>query len=359
MALWPVVAAVAVVLAARTAAAQPDKSDDRANALFELGRRLVAEGKIAAGCDKFRDSLALDPAIGTKLNLADCIEQLGRRADAWSMFAEAAAEAERVGDKRVKYARDRAAKLERALVAVTVQLTGEVPDGIRVAIAGKPVTPWNARVFGDPGVAIAVDVTAPGRSGFRTSITGTAGQTVVVAVPSLGVDRPPPPPPPRARTGRHGITLEADLGVAYIDYPEAPSQPVFNAVPAFAIPITVGYFVDPRVAIGARLTTSVFETDVLDNDNVVSHALFGASAQWFFTPRAFAGATAGVAIYADVFDGGVIRVDGGGELRVGAELYARRKVAVRATANGGVNLYPGGGVVTWFGLVVGVQLAYR
>jgi hypothetical protein len=43
-----------------------------AQALFVEGRRLVAQGQYAAGCEKLDQSEKLDPAPGTLINLADC-----------------------------------------------------------------------------------------------------------------------------------------------------------------------------------------------------------------------------------------------------------------------------------------------
>src|SRR5882757_7808503 len=47
----------------------------RAEALFDEGRRLMTAGDFTAACPKFASSQALDPAIGTALNLANCYEK--------------------------------------------------------------------------------------------------------------------------------------------------------------------------------------------------------------------------------------------------------------------------------------------
>src|SRR6188508_1232334 len=68
-----------------------------AEALFIEGRRLVAEGKTAEGCAKFAESQALDPGVGTLLNLARCYERIGRTASAWTTYREAASRAQAAG----------------------------------------------------------------------------------------------------------------------------------------------------------------------------------------------------------------------------------------------------------------------
>ena len=53
-----------------------------AEALFEQARAAMAAGSYELACARFRDSDRLDPAIGTRFNLADCEEKRGRVATA-------------------------------------------------------------------------------------------------------------------------------------------------------------------------------------------------------------------------------------------------------------------------------------
>src|ERR1700733_5702276 len=64
-----------------------------AEALFEEGRKLVADGNFADACPKFADSQRLDPSPATLLNLASCYEKQGRSASAWVTYREAASAA--------------------------------------------------------------------------------------------------------------------------------------------------------------------------------------------------------------------------------------------------------------------------
>src|SRR5690348_1000013 len=85
------VAALGSVLAwSATAHAQAASQKATAEALFEEGRKLMAEGKVAEACPKFADSEQLDASSSTLLNLASCYEKLGRTASAWATYREAA-----------------------------------------------------------------------------------------------------------------------------------------------------------------------------------------------------------------------------------------------------------------------------
>ena len=87
---------VLAVLAVATPAVA-DGAADRAEAkrLFDSGRAAITAGKIEDACTMFEASFKLEPAIGTKLNLADCLERKGLLAAAYRLFDEAAVEAAR------------------------------------------------------------------------------------------------------------------------------------------------------------------------------------------------------------------------------------------------------------------------
>jgi hypothetical protein len=171
-----------------------------ARALFAEGRKLVDEGNYAAACPKFEESLRLDAGVGTKFNLADCLEHVGRTASAWARFLDVAAMTKAAGQtEREQVARARAAALEPGLARLVIQVAlpsaglSVERDGVLVGEAS-----WGMAIPVDPGEH-RIEVKAPGKkpwSGVAT-VPATAS-TVSVTVPPLDplpLDVPAPAAP--------------------------------------------------------------------------------------------------------------------------------------------------------------------
>jgi hypothetical protein len=141
-------------------------------ALFQEGRRLMKARSFAAACTKFEESLRLDPAVGTMLNLADCFEQVGRTASAWQYW-RAASDQLPTADKRRATALARAATLEKILSRLTIELRDGSPAGTRVVRDG---TTLGAASLGLP---LPVD---PGRHEVVVSADGHETRKFEVAV---------------------------------------------------------------------------------------------------------------------------------------------------------------------------------
>lgn len=208
--------ALVVALAAFSASSPSlagESDEAAARALFADGRRLVDAGNYAEACPKFEESLRLYPGAGTKFNLADCFEHLGRTASAWSLFLDVAS-ASRVAERieREQVARRRAAALEPKLTRLVVEVVSAVDglaverDGVAVGVASLgipiPVDPGEHRIA----------ASAPAKKGWSQSIRAPSGSTIVVSIPML--EAMPPPgselgPPTRSRSqpalspGRH------------------------------------------------------------------------------------------------------------------------------------------------------------
>jgi serine/threonine-protein kinase len=202
-------AAVALVSAADSLAAEPSAADKTAaRALFDEGRRLAAAGQHAQACPKFEESQRLAPGAGTLFNLADCYEQTGKTATAWSSFLEVAAQSKIAGQtEREKVARDRAATLEPKLVRLEVV----VPDAAVVAglevrrdgsLVGKAM--WGQPVPVDPG-SHTLEAAAPGKKPWSTSVQIAAGKPVeTVTIPVL--ENAPEAPAPVVAAAASGAT---------------------------------------------------------------------------------------------------------------------------------------------------------
>lgn len=143
-----------------------------ADALFNQGRDAVAKGDLATACARFRASDKLDPAAGTKLNLAACEEKRGKIASAWEMF-KAAVDQLPAGDDRIAIAKQRIAELAPRLPHLTVKLPADAPEGTTVKDGEALMTP------GSFGVPLPVD---PGVHHFMVTAPGHAARTYDVAL---------------------------------------------------------------------------------------------------------------------------------------------------------------------------------
>jgi serine/threonine-protein kinase len=204
LATW---AAVCVLTAAPASLAQQAApgggSNDKvaAEALFEQGRALLAQGKYAEACPRFADSERLDPSSGTLLNLANCYEKLGRTATAWATYREAASAASAAGRADYlgvaqRHADALAPKLAKLTATVTQAVGGMVVrrDGVEMARSE-----WGVPIPIDSG-SHTVEAEAPGYKTWSTDIdVPQDGALVTVTVPALEaapVQAAPPAPSP-------------------------------------------------------------------------------------------------------------------------------------------------------------------
>jgi hypothetical protein len=135
-----------------------------ADALFRAARELMNQGDFGAACPKFEESLRLDPAVGTVLNLALCHEKAGRLASAWATYQEAQAMAERQNlADRAKIASQHRAEIESRLPYLTLALAPDADvSGLEITLDGKVVQKpsLGVRLPVDPGPH-SIEITAP------------------------------------------------------------------------------------------------------------------------------------------------------------------------------------------------------
>lgn len=151
--------AIGAACAACALAPRAARADDAATAqaLFDEATALKAKEDWAGACPKFESSYKLDPALGTLLNLANCLEKLGKIASAWARWEEAFQWATKHGDDRAEYAKTQRDALVPRLPKLEIQVTGRAPalsierDASKVTEAmygvALPVDPGEHTVF--------------------------------------------------------------------------------------------------------------------------------------------------------------------------------------------------------------------
>jgi hypothetical protein len=221
---------VLLALSLTSAAARgdaPTHDSAVAQALFAEGRRLMAAGDYAAACAKFVDSQSIDPAPGTALNLAACLERVGRLAAAWAAYKNAEAMAKQAGQRaRATIASTKAAALEPKLSHLTVRVPpASHTSGLEVRVDGELVgeAEWGMPLPRDGG-GHEVVATAAGKTSWKTRIDlAASGQNAEVEVPALASRTasepaaPPPAPPATTESAAQGTEVP-------VPAPEPPSR---------------------------------------------------------------------------------------------------------------------------------------
>jgi hypothetical protein len=157
---------------------------DEAQTLFDEAKTLILQGHWGEACPKLARSNQLDPRATTLFRLAECYENIGRRASAWNAYLGSAAAASAAGEtKRAEFAKERAKKIESTVPyliitvnqrPLSVQRDGEVVDEAR----------WGTKIAVDPGEHLVV-AEAPGKQRFTASVVIVDAATTVVAIPAL------------------------------------------------------------------------------------------------------------------------------------------------------------------------------
>jgi hypothetical protein len=172
--------AAACWVLASAAGARADGADVTATALFDEGRKLMAQHKYAEACPKLAESQRIAPSGGTLINLAECYEHAGQTASAWGTWKDVASRANAAGKADVeKNAISRASALEASLAKLTISVAPEsdVPglevkrDGVQLGHAE-----FGLSIPVDPGPH-KVEATAPKKKPFSAMVDVLPKQT--------------------------------------------------------------------------------------------------------------------------------------------------------------------------------------
>jgi hypothetical protein len=191
--------------------------------LFEEAHALIQKSRYSEACPKLEESVRLVPAVGAQLDLADCNEQIGKLATAWTGFLEVAARSKVSNQgEREKLARRRARALEPRVPKLVIDVPN-APLGVEVKRDGIAVdaAAWGKATPVDPG-RHRVTVTAPGKQRWVTTVEIAEGATARVELPRELANAPDAPEPRE---------VLASPGV-----PATPAEPVAPEVTAPAPP---------------------------------------------------------------------------------------------------------------------------
>ncbi len=189
------------------APAQEERKPTEAQALFDEGRSIMAEGgSLELACSKLEQSYELDKRGDTLLNLAECHRRQGKTASAWREFDEAIRYAKEVDFVEAMAAaeklRDELAETLSELTVV-VPLEPAPPEDLELMLDGKPLpkSQWREKLFVDPGVH-SVRATAKGYHPYQASIDvkpGADRATITVALEPIVEPPQPKPKPPEPK----------------------------------------------------------------------------------------------------------------------------------------------------------------
>jgi tetratricopeptide (TPR) repeat protein len=172
-----------------------------AGASFQRGRELARLGRFDAACVEFARSYELDPALGTAVNLADCLERQGKLYRAWELFDRVARNSQTV-QSRARLARQRADALEARYARIVVTLRDPSVPGLAVRIGDRQVAPAaEIRDLIEPR-DVEIVAAVPGRPAFRTVLHAAAGAIAQVDVPGFAAPPEAVAAPSRRRRSR-------------------------------------------------------------------------------------------------------------------------------------------------------------
>jgi hypothetical protein len=155
---------------------------------FLRGRELMAQRKYVAACAAFEQSQHLDPAAGTRYNLAGCYAEIGKLATAWTLYRELA-RSDKNAERRAKSA-EIAAQLTSRVPKLKMILHG-APAGVNVFMNATNV---NALIGIETPVdfgTYAVVAGAPNHRGWRKTVEVRHEAEVITVDIDLGPELAP------------------------------------------------------------------------------------------------------------------------------------------------------------------------
>lgn len=224
------VALLSLSLLAPASAVRAQPSEDEpsghrplAEALFQAGKQLMAEGKVDEACAKLAESQRLEPGGGTVLLLGICHESQGKWATAAAELRAALSIAKR--DRRAdreKLAQKHLADVEPKVSRVVFVLPPGAPADVSVVVDGTPISrkALDVPLPMDPG-AHPFRVEAKGKRPYASTVTvASTAEEQRVPIPELETapvaEAPPAASAPAAPPTDRPAAAAAPLGTQRI-----------------------------------------------------------------------------------------------------------------------------------------------
>lgn len=128
-----------------------------AELLFQKGRAAMVAQDFPAACQHFSESLELDPAVGTLMNLAACEQRLGRYATSYGYWQDALTQLED-DDPRRGFAAEQAAEADEQAAQLTIQVGPNTPKPVTILWDGVELkkSDIGKELRADPGAHLIV-----------------------------------------------------------------------------------------------------------------------------------------------------------------------------------------------------------
>ena len=200
---WLLLASTLLASWASPALAQDPQQQAMGRALFDEAVALMKENRFSEACPKLAESLALDPAGGTAVDLAFCYEHDGKVASALDAYRAAVRIDERDGrDDRKQAANERIAELEKRVGHVRLVADADAwkNESWQVMLDARALGPdaLDAPLPIDGGRHV-VTVTAAGKRAYVRQIEIFDGATTDVTIAKLDDVGAPVTPGPTPR----------------------------------------------------------------------------------------------------------------------------------------------------------------
>jgi hypothetical protein len=202
------------------APAQASPESERAETLYATGKDAMARGDLSTACAAFAESLRLENAVGTLLNLATCEEKAGRLVAALEHFTNARAMLAK-DDFRIPFATERIRETSRRIAHLTIRPRAS-DAGLKISTDGAPLpqSMWSVPRAVDPG-AHEIVIEREGRPPIRIDVKLADGEVKVVdleadKIPAAAPVREPSPPEPSGSRPSPFAWILGGIGVAGI-----------------------------------------------------------------------------------------------------------------------------------------------